>query len=349
MKRYPLLPAATHPKTDELLSSWIVRLARDHYTKVYTFGKLIFPNTDIWNRDIDKVAPEQVLTILAARTSTKPACAYATTLKWFEGRLYLKHNALGNTIWLLPLGIYHRTRRSYGQLFCPGCLQKDGLHPYYRTKWRLSLSVVCPNCRQLLHDRCPSCQQPVIFFRLELGRKSALADLPMSHCFQCGFDLAKTIPHNAPDYAVANQQEWYRILTEGWKSDVLYPHLYFAVLHQIVQLLSSRKQNCIRFRQGVDSCLDEYLPRLHDEQLGKDDSFEYQPILTRYVLLQQASWLISDWPERFINLMKKYHITSTPLLQNMQNVPFWYESIIRDNLYMNNVNRRFGNFWGIVK
>jgi hypothetical protein len=340
-----LLPAATHPRPDELLSSWLVRLARDHYMKVYTFGKLIFPGVSLWNRDVDKAAPDFVLATLGRRTLTQPARIQATTLRQYEGRLYLQHNSLGNTPWLLPLGIYHRTRRRYGQLFCPGCLKRDGDVPYFRTLWRLALSVVCLKCCIYLHDQCPQCQQPVIFFRAELGRKSALADAPISHCFNCGFDLAMAPKTIALPHVIATQREWYRILNEGWKAEVTYPHLYFAVLRQLVQILSSDKSNCISLQRALFLQDDVSLPRIESKKLRGIRSFEQFPLDVRCSLLQQAQWLLTNWPMRFVSFMKLNRIPSTPLLQDMIEAPFWYYSIVKENFHMSNVNRRFDKFW----
>ena len=339
------LPCATHPLPDELLSSWLTRLAYAHLTKTYTFGKLLFPNTSLWNRDVDKLAPELVTRTLAARTATSLARVEATTLRSFEGRLYLRHNAYGNTDWLLPLGIYHRVRRSYGMLFCPQCLRQDGERPYFRKTWRLALAEVCSKCGIYLLDRCPECSCPVVFFRVELGRKSSLPDTPISHCYNCRLDFATLLGEPAPAASITQQQEWERILREGWTTEVFYPHLYFSVLHQVVKLLTSARPACATLQRVVDKHTG-WSPAHEDPAIRQQRiPFEYLPIRARGGFIRQAQWLLENWPQRFITLLKQHRIASTPLLYDMKEIPFWYYSVVQENLFMSNINRKFDSFW----
>ena len=65
----PLWPIHYKPLPDELLSSWLVRLAHGHGLKVQTFCNLIFGNSQqVWNRDIDRLAPTWLLDQLSYRT-----------------------------------------------------------------------------------------------------------------------------------------------------------------------------------------------------------------------------------------------------------------------------------------
>lgn len=338
-------PCATYPRPDELLSSWLVRLAHDHQCKIHTFAKVAFPGVSVWNRDVDKAAPEAVLSVLARRAPASPERIHETTLKRYEGRLYEHHNPNGNTPWILPLGIYHRTRRNNGLLFCPHCLHADGSTPYYRTKWRLAISVVCSEHHVLLHEKCPWCEQPVMFFRQELGRKSALADAPISTCFHCGRNLAQAIGVPASSSLLAAQLEWYRILSEGWTSAVVYPHLYFVVLRQLIQVLSSRKVACLPLQIAMEAVFKPDLIGASLSDMRETRSFEHLPIISRGMLLQQATWLLTEWPTRFVTFMKQHRIASTPLFQDMLDIPFWYYSAVQQHLYVNNVNRRFVDFW----
>ena len=339
------LPCATHPKPDELLSSWFTRLAHAHLAKSYTFGKLLLPTISFLNRDLDKIAPEAVLQTLADRTSTPLLRIRETALRRYEGRLYLRHNANGNTNWLLPLGIYHRTHRRYGLLFCPTCLHNDGNTPYFRTHWRLALSQVCTRCGVYLQEKCPACERPVTFFRVEVGRKSALPDTPISHCFYCALDLASIPREKASSPDMKRQLELERILREGWEEGVFYPHLYFDVLHQIIKLLASPNPRCAALQVAVDkhtgwSPVDEAIP----VRAGRT-AFELLPLQTRSGLLRQAYWLLQEWPTRFLDITRQNHVTSTPLLHSMSEIPFWYHDVVQTHLHMSNRNRRFGDFW----
>jgi hypothetical protein len=54
-----LLPIHPQLQPDELLSSWIVALARANWFKVHSFCIRLGGNQNtIWNRDVDRMAPE---------------------------------------------------------------------------------------------------------------------------------------------------------------------------------------------------------------------------------------------------------------------------------------------------
>jgi hypothetical protein len=339
------LPSATHPKRDELLSSWLTRMAHAHLIKTYSFGKSVFPGVSLWNRDLDKIAPESVLQTLAVRTVTSSERIRQTILRRYEGVLYLRHNPNGNTNWILPLGIYHRTHRQHGLLFCPECLRRDGATPYYRTHWRLAFFDVCTTCGVYLHDSCPECKMPITFFRVELGHKSLLPDRPISSCFNCRFDLTTTPVVMTSMQHSAAQTELLRIMQQGWNEQVSFPHLYFDVLHQLVKILTSSRPICMSLQKLVDKETSWSPLAVHEQVRKSRIPFEYLPLAVRGGIIQQAQWLLTDWPDRFLRVMKQTRTTSTPLFYDMAEIPFWYYNVVKENLYINNVNRRFSNLW----
>jgi hypothetical protein len=184
-----LLPMHPKPLEDELLSSWWFRLARANCEKLHTFTRAIVPNVAIWNRDIDRSVTDDVLQVLAAKTGTSLERVRATTLRDFEGRLFERFNANGNCRWILPIGIYHRSRRLYGLQYCPLCLREDEV-PYFRRLWRLSFVTMCPKHWMPLLDRCSCCGEPVAFHRRDLrGPRSIYPEHPITLCQHCELDL----------------------------------------------------------------------------------------------------------------------------------------------------------------
>jgi hypothetical protein len=335
------LPCATYPRPDELLSSWLTRMAHDHLLKTHTFGKMLFPGANVWNTDLDRSAPESMLHTLAIRTGTPLDRVEQTVLRRYEGRLHLHSGQSSIVPWILPLGIYHRTRRYNGLLFCPLCLQKDGLVPYFRTHWRLAVTHVCTRCGVYLQDRCPECEHPVIFFRVELGRKSELANEPISHCFHCGLNLAKVPVEYAPAPVLADQLELERILREGWNEQIFHPHLYFIVLRQLMKQLINARPASKAFQQAVDKETG-WSPVGEDFRIRMEKvSIELLPLRVRGGVLRQAQWLLTDWPERFLEMAGRYPITSTPFLYAMTDIPFWFQNVVVGNLY---VGRYFQTF-----
>src|SRR5947209_15013384 len=125
---------------------------------------MAWPHKSIWNRDIYKSADAEVLRTLSEKTATPAERVRATTLAAYEGMLYEKHNHFGPTAWIMPVGVYHRTRRQFGLQYCPRCLADDK-DPYYRRRWRLAFMVLCETHHTLLLDRCPRCGAAVNFHR----------------------------------------------------------------------------------------------------------------------------------------------------------------------------------------
>ena len=109
-----LWPYHAKPRPDELLSSWLVRLAAGNGLKLHTFSAMAWPGVSLWNRDLDSLAPACVLDVLAARTATAVSTVQETTLRALTGRLFEEHNPNGMTAWVLPIGVYHRTRHRFG-------------------------------------------------------------------------------------------------------------------------------------------------------------------------------------------------------------------------------------------
>ncbi|MCE8008772.1 MAG: hypothetical protein HEP69_17530 [Aestuariivita sp.] len=140
------LPAAPRPFSDELLSSWMVRVAAR--------SGLAAPDMTTWlagqgreaqpHRLIDDIAPDPELLRLWAR-----ACRVDPT------RLTRLSLALRfpNRV---PTWILERSKIPV----CLGCFEADqamGRDSYMRSDWRLADHLVCPIHRQMLNDRCPAC------------------------------------------------------------------------------------------------------------------------------------------------------------------------------------------------
>lgn len=333
------LPCCINPKEDELLSSWIVRLAHRHFLKVQTFTHLLFPDVSFWNRDIDKLLPEAVIEKLGRLTLAAKPEIENTGLRSYEGSLYLSHNSNGNTKWITPLGVYHRTRKNFGLMFCPECLRKDGEDPYFRKKWRLSLSVVCVECGVYLKDRCTECMAPVVFFRTELGKRNQLPQGSIACCYRCGTNLAETESERAPKRLIAAQRMLYRVMKQGWKKEVFFPHLYFDVVYQLLNMLTSRSDRNKKLQKDLATRFRQFGPTVVAKVPG--NSFDFLPVGKRTALLRQVLWLLDKDQQNFLCVSRHHRLSSSSFLRDMDYVPFWYHELVINNFFVSNVNRRF--------
>ena len=138
----PLWPVHLKPHHDELLSSWLVRIAHGHGLKIQSFCNLIFGGVhQVWNRDVDRLAPDWLIHSMCAHTAVPVERGYSSTLRSYEGTLYQTYRSSGILRWILPLMLYHRRYQGFGLQFCPKCLG-EGPEPYFRKHWRVACTLV---------------------------------------------------------------------------------------------------------------------------------------------------------------------------------------------------------------
>ena len=235
-------PAHPHPLPGECLSSWLIRCAHANGMKVQTFCVRVFGSErQIWNRDIDRYAPEWLLKLMSEKTGIPFYMVTKATIRLFEGRLFEKRFISGQLRWILPLALYHRTFRNFGVQYCPQCLGED-VEPYFRLAWRLAFYTFCPRHQILLHDRCYNCQMPVSYHRAELGKPNQIEGEPLDHCWYCGSKLSE-----APQISVC---KWHKIAFTQWEALLKAVDRQFVncgpinynrlvLLHQICRLIVS--------------------------------------------------------------------------------------------------------------
>lgn len=340
-----LWPVHLKPKNDELLSSWLVRLARAHRLKVHTFCSLAWPRKQIWNRDIDKSADVAILEQLSVKTGTPFRRVLSTTLADYENVLYEKHNTLGPTSWIMPVGVYHRTRRQFGLQYCPLCLAEDK-EPYFRRKWRLAFVVSCERHHTLLHDRCPRCGAAINFHRDELGNHRKLVAGSLTLCHICRFDL-RTDNSRFITYVTQIESKFTAMLLHAMEvgyvrlSEGITTHslLYFLGLRQLLKIATMRNTRIERLRRAISEefCVATYSPPAS----GSRQDVQEMGVETRRRLLGIARCLLEEWPYRFIELSRKYRIWSSLWLRHLDPparahvlpAPFWLWSVAHDYLY----------------
>lgn len=325
--RAHLLPVHLKPLPDELLSSWLIRLAHAHGQKTQSFCANLFGrDKTVWNRDIDKLAPTWLLESLADATATSIEAVNRTTLRAYEGVLYEHLQPNGNTRWILPLGIYHRMHRHLGLLYCPGCLAEDH-SPYFRRSWRLACSIVCTKHNSWLRDSCPKCGSPVVPHRADMQSKEYFPyAAQFVHCWLCGYDLRK-----APSVLVADhsllwlQRKMDAALCAGYTFWDGNPSMYSLVFFDgvralIAGLTSGRTIERLEFAQG---CIE-----MNSYALSRS-GFEFAKLGDRKYLFVWLSMLLQDWPKRLQALIHDSRLRYADLKGDSNSRPYWIESVIK--------------------
>lgn len=313
---WPIHPA---PADDELLSSWLTRIARLNHTKLHTLVSLAFPGTAIWNRDIDRSASPDFLNQLARRSGKSLHQVRQTTLNSLAMVLGSPVRGRGNDPWILPAGVYHRTRRQPWLSYCPLCLAEDP-DPYFRRRWRLAFYTLCHHHGVLLLDRCPQCLSVVQFFRHDLGDRRKPAPLPLNFCASCQFDLSRAPAYGDvwSDWQV--QQEFRTLgimLPLGYlcnnTGDFLYTVQYLDVLHHLASRLASRLGQALwiisrQFAQRPAYDIPDQYPAAYP--------LEHMDIRTRHELISTTIWLLQDWPTRLLQVCLQAGVKSSLLLRS---------------------------------
>ena len=321
-----LWPIHLKPKDDELLSSWLVRLARIYGIKTHSFCSSVWHGKNIWNRDIDRLADAEVLSTLAEKTATPYKRVYETTLRSFEGCLWEKYNPIGNNPCLMPIGIYHREHRLWGLQYCPQCLIDDK-DPYFRRAWRLAFVTVCAVHNVMLMDRCPVCEVPLNFYRNQYECDS------ITYCSECGYDLRRATPLKAEGIRqqVKHQNIVMEVLKRGWinipRFGMVHSLLFFPVYHQLTRLMATGRRNQTAMNELIS------LPKLSGRFWGSLKYVDNMFVEDRYSCIAMANWLLGKWPDRFITFCGEKGILSSDLLRDMKNAPWWYVKTVYDYLY----------------
>lgn len=163
-------PIDVLPQTDELLSSWLHRLAYANGVAPRGFARVFGLGSGMWSPAIDFRPSSDIENLLRANAGVSHAQIVAMTL------------ASGiPTELLLPLRNSGRRGTSTWLQYCPQCLAGDE-HPYFRRSWRLATKVSCRHHRCGLRDRCPSCQRRIEAYGQSKLVPSIFASTAVSIC-----------------------------------------------------------------------------------------------------------------------------------------------------------------------
>ncbi len=253
--------------------------------KVHTLAKQLIGNVNVWNRDLDVMAPEILLQALIKRTGTPYQAALLTSHRSLEGILFETAAADRQNFMIRPVGVFHRTRRNHGEQYCSICLEEDT--PYFRRNWRLKLFPVCTKHGLILHDTCPSCDAPIVPFRGGL-----------TSCHICKTQLSKTQQKIACASVIQLQRHNERVI-EGnpvsWPfMQGMYPLAYFELLAILFQLVSANTRSD-RLSQQISGSKQIPMLKFRDEQKHSRSITSE----SAYKCMIMVEKLLRGWPSMF--------------------------------------------------
>lgn len=325
-----ILPYYTRPLPDELFSSWLIRCALKHNSNPQSFSKEVFKTNNIWNRDIDRSILLENLKYFSEINLTTYAEGLKSTFHKYENILFERLIIKSNCKFVLPQGIYHRTRSRPSLQYCPICLSKKT--PYYKTIWRLAFFVCCPICKIKLHDKCPKCLSPVIPHRNFTKNADSGNIKSITQCYACDFNLTAS-PISYPD------SEVYDLTLVFYKKIIRAGHnqftinndlLYFEGIRSIVFWLNpSNEKSCLISNSIFKNSMYYDVPLT----IEKKNSLEFMDYSTRYKMIYNLAIVLNDWPNSITKISQTHKINYYEFnTYNNFNVPFWLFNLLKTRI-----------------
>lgn len=328
-----MLPIHPRPQNNELLSSWITRLAIENGFYSHSFFKSVIGlKEDTVRSDVDRSNSTELIGKLSQVSGVSAGELSKLLLNSLQGEVFL-HESLGTCVrWVLPLGFYHRIKRKRGIVYCPLCLKEDEVR-HFRKSWRLAFMNLCEEHGCVLWDHCYHCKANVDYQRIGIG--STAYDLPsedLGLCFNCHKPLwespVKELSLNVEMFS-APYRDFISVYESGGS---ILPTLEQPLNLQVFNGLwilcgrfAAERAYEVRKRILRETGI-EILP------LKQNCSFEAFPLQQRLNILIAVLYYLQDWPHRFIQLVKNTSFTITAFGNDIEQLPFWLSSVIFEHM-----------------
>lgn len=308
-----LLPVHLKPNEDELLSSWMVRLAVAHGVDPDTLYSSLVPSRRKFPNYVDEIDDNLTFYALEVATGVTRDRIEQTTLTPRRDNLTKYHSA-GNLTpqampyqWIMPISNRHIPYQVYGLQYCALCLSEDET-AYFRRKWRFAFVTLCNKHRVLLIDRCTRCSLPIDHRRnVAVARqKRGSLRLTMMYCYSCGYDIRDVRPTSIPRSTRSYDLEFQRFMIETLSKDVIeYPagnflrvYSFFSNLYQLASLLAfGGFGDFIR----IELCRHYGIKTFTVIEPEKYKFVENLNVKERYGLMRLVGLTLKEWPNDILH------------------------------------------------
>lgn len=289
----------------------MIRLAHENGKKVQRFYRHWFGtgSLPLWTRDLDRLAPAELLRELGRRTGLPADPLESATLRSLVGSVFTELPTGGPISWLMTLGVFHRQRRLAGLMCCTQCLREDET-PYFRKSWRLSWVTACTRHKCMLVDRC-ACGATLQPHRVDMRHRRLLTEgASLAACWSCGSDLR----------SIAAQGADPEVLT-------LLAYAERAVEFGHVDVAGRNGLHSILFFQGLRVLLLATLRLDRSARANSEGStrFDELPVHRRADNLRQVSRLLTDWPDAFHRTFSSEKNVYSHFTRHSPSRPFWVD------------------------
>lgn len=315
------------PLEDELLSSWLTRVALEHKKQLPIFLTLFVKKegNQVSRRDLDFIFDEKFLENLASKSNLKKEDIFQMSLRSEEGYLFSCNDCL-----YPPLQIRKLTdkRTHNGLMYCPKCLAEDKI-PYFRKKWRYEFYNACPKHKVFLTDRCWRCYEKINFAKIKHFKEICI-------CHKCKKDFRENLVikiNSNFEYGLKAISWFEKGLKDGYfiiddeKINSLYVFESFTALRSIVD--KKNELNLVDF-----PLIEEY--KIICEKLEKYNSKKALSIQKEFLLTSLVFYLFEEFPNNLLNFVSKNKLTHRDFLHGFKDIPFWYRKKIDNHIPIEN-------------
>lgn len=319
---------------NELLRSWIVRNAHFLGMKPAQLSTIIFLNADIWKSDIDAQLSENSMLAMTATLNIDKSIIDEILFDSNCINFYPHLNKSKQIKWLLPVGVHNRDKR-FSIQYCPLCLKNDDI-PFFRSHWRLAFATSCHVHNTKLWDRCPNCFSPIELFRYKKEKNEFIDSLDYLKCSKCYFDLRNAPVKIAHSYEIQCNKSHWDLLKNGHGNvgnhSFMYSHLYFDGLKRLWSFLLCNKKGIKLFKSIAQILAIE--PKYIDRRIAVRNQAEPESldITIRRSGTIITNYLMSDWPNRFVELCNQVGITRNDIFSPYLSYPYWFEQVLNKHL-----------------
>jgi hypothetical protein len=319
------------PLEDELLSSWLTRVAIEHKRQLSIFLTLFVKKegSSISRTDIDFLYDEKLYEALVNKSNLNKEDVFKMSLRSEEGYLFTCNDCLypPNEIRKLV-----DKRNHYGLIYCPKCLAEDEI-PYFRKKWRYQFYNVCTKHEIFLTDRCWVCYEKINFSKIKHNKNLAV-------CSKCEKDLSTTL------FTKIQSNYMYGLKAVKWFEKGL-DRGYFIINNQKVHsvfVFDSFKRFVYLLDIKEKLILDDF-PLINEyrtlcKKLENYNSKKVSMIYKDFFLTAMIYFLFQNYPKNLQKFAKENHITYRDFLHGFKDVSFWYKNLIFDLIPMENKRGR---------
>lgn len=291
-------PAPPAPGADELLSSYLSRVALRYGMTPTRFCAYHVGHTNVWTRDVDRSATDALCQAIATMSALPIERVQAMTMREVAQRISPERSPVQHCRtsqrWVNVLSIYHRIRRGYGLQYCPACLSESG---YFRRVWRMSFHTVCPVHRSMFLDACPSCGSPIMLHRHQVS---------LLRCHQCGRHLQRF----AADSAIS--------MTTDFSAVLALADRFQSACDQGFTVMGDQRLSTDAFLGGAHFLMRQNGLWERQQETGTPGprtlEMEHCRVPERHRRLERLGAVLRDWPVAFLREARSHDATQRSLL-----------------------------------